>query len=151
LSLGATGGSVGVDDHVGSARGAVSATLAFRHMAVPVKLKSNAAALLQPGEQLQAVIRGQTLNPKAVPITPLRILFGPSNPYRVIIATDRRLLVCRGSRWTLTGVGDIVAEQPRRTRIGPATGLWYRTDALGERLYINHRFNDEVAAADAAS
>jgi hypothetical protein len=106
--------------------------VALRGVAAPAKLRTNAAALLPPGEKLQAVIRGQTLNPDTVPITPLRILFGPDNPYRVIIATDRRLLVCRGSRWTLAGIGEVVTEKTRLTRIGPASGKWDRTDSLDE-------------------
>ena len=36
------------------------------------------------------------------------------------------------------------------TKIGPASGLWYRTEALGERLYIHKRFHKDIAAADGA-
>jgi hypothetical protein len=45
------------------------------------RLVTNATALLGPGEHLQAAIWAQTLNPYWVPITPLRVLFGPTNPY----------------------------------------------------------------------
>jgi hypothetical protein len=41
-----------------------------------------------------------------------------------------------------------LAELPHQTLIGPAHGLWYRTNALGQRLYINYRFQKDVAAAD---
>jgi hypothetical protein len=37
---------------------------------------------------------------------------------------------------------------PRQTLIGPAHGLWYRVDSLGERLYINKRFHKDIRAAD---
>jgi hypothetical protein len=119
-------------------------------MDVPDQLKASAAALLGPGETLQAAIWAQTLNPYWVPITPLRVVLGPSSPYRVIVATDRRLLLLRGNRWRVRASREILAELPRRTRIGPAGGLWHRTDAFGEHLYIQRRFHREVASADAA-
>jgi hypothetical protein len=111
-------------------------------------LKRSAPALLRPEETLQAVVWGQTLNPYWVPITQLRVLLGPMSPYRAIVATDRRLVVFRGDRWRYRADDVTMAEFPRRTRIGPASGLWHRTDAFGERLYIQRRFYREVAAAD---
>lgn len=63
--------------------------------------------------------------------------------------TDRRILVCHSGRLRTTPVKDVVHELPRNTKIGPASGLWYKT-ALGERLYIHKRFHKDVAAAAAA-
>jgi hypothetical protein len=114
------------------------------------RLKTNATSLLEPRERMQAAIWAQTLNPYWVPITPLRVLFGPSNPYRVIVATDRRLLLYAGNRWRVGAIRELMSELPRRTRIGPAGGVWHRTDVFGERLYIQRRWHREVQAADAA-
>jgi hypothetical protein len=113
------------------------------------RLRTNATALLDPGERLQAAIWAQTLNPYSVPITPLRVLFGPNNPYRVIVATDRRLLLYGGNRWRVGSIREQMNELPRRTRIGPASGVWHRTDVFGERLYIQRRWHREVQVADA--
>jgi hypothetical protein len=115
------------------------------------RLKTNAAAPLDPGEQLQAAIWAQTLNPYQVPLTPLRVLFGPSDPYRVIIASDRRLLLYGGNRWRVGAIRELLAELPRTTQIGPASGVWHRTDVFSERLYIQRRWYGEVAASDAAA
>ena len=72
------------------------------------------------------------------------------NRYRAIIATDRRILVLDTGRWAMTKPKSVIRELPRATQIGPASGLWYRTDALGEKLYIHKRFHKDIAAADAA-
>ena len=34
--------------------------------------------------------------------------------------------------------------------IGPARGLWYKSERLGERLYVHKRFHKDIAQADAA-
>lgn len=81
------------------------------------KIRRNAAHLLDPGEQIQAVIHGQTLAP------------GPysSGGYVVFIATDRRILYCRGGWLRWSTVRNLICEFPRETRIGPAHGfLWYK-------------------------
>ncbi len=70
--------------------------------------------------------------------------------YRVVVVTDRRILVCKSGRFRVTPVNEVVRELPRSTRIGPASGLWYRCESLGQRLYINKRFHKDIAAADDA-
>jgi hypothetical protein len=44
-----------------------------------------------------------------------------------------------------------VRELPRATRIGPASGLWWKCESLGEKLYVHKRFHKDVEAADAAA
>lgn len=73
-----------------------------------------------------------------------------SNAYRVVVVTDRRIIVCKSGRFRITPVNDIVNELPRSTQIGPAKGIWYKTEALGERIYVAKRFHKDIAAADAA-
>ncbi len=53
-------------------------------------------------------------------------------------------------RWRVGSIQELLAELPRRTRIGPASGIWHRTDVFGERLYIQRRWHREVQAADDA-
>jgi hypothetical protein len=115
-------------------------------VAIRDKIRVNAAPLLQPGEEIQAVILAQTVSQYFVLISIWIIV--ASNAMRVIVVTDRRILPCRSGRIRQAPVGEVLAELPRQTLIGPAHGLWYRTNALGQRLYINRRFHGDVAAAD---
>ena len=75
-------------------------------------------------------------------------LFTSLFPRRIILATDRALVVVQGGRWRFT---------PRRvldrldidTRIGPLQGFWRSTTLNGRRLYVVPRSYPEVHAADA--
>ncbi len=117
-------------------------------MAIRDKLRKNAAPLLQPGETIQAVFPAQTVSAYFVLVSIWIIIF--ANAYRVVVVTDRRILVCRSGRFRITPVRAIEREIPRGTRIGEPTGLWWPCDSLGGRLYINRRFHKDVKAADAA-
>ena len=107
-------------------------------------IKSNAAALLAPGEQIEAVIPAQLSPPAARSFIP---------PQRVtLVATDRRILVCKSGRYRITPVSEVLAELPRDTQIGPVTGIWSQFKGLpmGMPLWIHRRFRNDVAAADSA-
>jgi hypothetical protein len=117
-------------------------------MALRDKLRQNAAPLLQPGETIQAVFCGQTVSAYFALISYWIIVF--ANAYRVVVVTDRRILVCRSGRFRITPVKAIERELPRGTRIGEPAGLWWPCDSLGRRLYIHRRFHKDVTAADAA-
>jgi hypothetical protein len=111
------------------------------------KMRSNASHLLQEGETVRAVFGGQTTSPYSPTLAYWIIII--KNSYRVVVVTDRRILVCQSGRFRSTTVNEVAEELPRETRIGPATGLWYRCDTLGERLYIHKRYHKDVATADA--
>jgi hypothetical protein len=117
-------------------------------MAIRETITANAAHLLQPGEVVQAVIPAQTTSQWFALISYWIVIF--RNAYRVIVVTDRRILVCSSGRFRMTPVNQILRELPRATIIGPPKGLWYRCDHLGERLYINKRFHKDVRTADGA-
>jgi hypothetical protein len=111
-------------------------------MAIRDTLRVNAAHLLKPGEVIQAVFSATMTSP----------WFGPLvwiSGYRAIVVTDRRILVCRSGRFTDGPVGNVIRKLPRNTRIGPAKGIWFRCEALGERLYIGQLFHKDIAEADA--
>jgi hypothetical protein len=110
------------------------------------KITKNVQPLLQPGETIQAVFAAQSTSQWFALISIWIIVI--KNSYRSVIVTDRRILVCRAGRLTLGAVKGVLRELPRATQIGPASGLWYKTDALGETLYIHKRFHKDVAAAD---
>jgi hypothetical protein len=116
-------------------------------VAIRDQLRKNAAPLLQPGESIQSVFAAQTVSQYFALISYWIIIF--KNAYRVVVVTDRRILVCSSGRLRVTPVKAVMREIPRQTVIGPAHGLWYRTEVLGEKLYINKRFHKDIAAADA--
>ena len=118
-------------------------------MAIRDKIRANAAHVLHPGEQIQAVIPAQITSGWMALISYWIIII--RGAYRVVIATDRRILVCKSGRMRMTPVNEVLREGPRATLIGPPSGLWYRTDALGERLYIHKRFHKDIREADALS
>lgn len=118
-------------------------------MAIRDTIRATAARLLEPGETIQAVIPAQTINAWLGLLVYWIIVF--NSPYRVIIVTDQRILVCRSSRFRIAHVTEVLHVLPRATQIGPPTGLWYRYEGLGERLYIHRRFHVDVLAADSAA
>jgi hypothetical protein len=105
-------------------------------LAIRDKLRENAAHHLQPGETIQSVFCAQTTSQYFALISYWIILL--SNAYRVVVVTDRRILVCKSGRLRMTPVNDI----------GPPSGLWWRCETLGERFYIHKRFHKDVNAAD---
>lgn len=115
-------------------------------MALREKLTEKAQELLEPGEQVQAVVPGQKLSPWWL-VTVVGAAF--LQEYRVIVATDRRILVIRSSKVSYAALKEIMAEQPRETRIGPPTGSWWKCESLGVPLYVHKKFHGDVEAADA--
>jgi hypothetical protein len=122
------------------------------------QLTAQAGPLLQPGEQVQAISWGQVVRPSFGPLASFRVLWstllGRESVYRVVVATDRRILVCRGGKFRKALLPVVLAELPRKPALGPARhlmfGLWHYIDVPDERIYIA-RWLDETAKADAAS
>ncbi|MEM9611620.1 MAG: hypothetical protein AAF962_22555 [Actinomycetota bacterium] len=125
-------------------------------MAIRDKIQTNAQPHLQPGEQVQAVWAGQThsqwlLLVLILVFLPLVIWFLFANRYRTVVATDRRILVLDSGHWTMTKANSVVAELPRQTPVGPASGLWFKSQTLGSSMYVHKRFHKDIAEADAAA
>lgn len=118
-------------------------------IAVRDKIRENAAPYLQPGEQIQAAYAGQTFSQYWALLSVLILLI--KNGYRAVVVTDRRIIVFNTGKFSQAVVKNVVRELPRATVVGPATGLWYRTEALGERLYFNKRFHKDINGADGAT
>ena len=117
-------------------------------MAIRDKMRRNSESLLQPGEQVQAVFGAQTASNYLMMLGVLPFLL--VNQYRVVVVTDRRILVARSGRLTTTPVRDVLRELPRKTKIGPTSGIWWMSSSLGEPLRVHKRFHKDVDAADAA-
>jgi hypothetical protein len=116
-------------------------------MAIRDKMRARAAHVIQDGETIQQVFAAQTMSAYWSLLTYWVIVF--KNAYRAVVVTDRRILVCHSGRVSVTNVKDVIRELPRQTQIGPASGLWYKCDTLGERLYIHKRFHKDIGQADA--
>ncbi|HEV3226717.1 MAG TPA: DUF2510 domain-containing protein [Acidimicrobiales bacterium] len=116
-------------------------------MAIRDSMRANAAPYLQPGETVQAVFAAQTTSQWFALISYWIIII--TNAYRVVVVTDRRIMVCKSGRFRMTPVNSVLRELPRATRIGPFDGrLWYKSESLGERLYIARRFQKDIDLAD---
>jgi len=117
-------------------------------MANRIRLRSSAVPLIQPGETIQAVFQAQTVS-QYLGLAWLW-LFILQHAYRVVLVTDRRILVCFAGRFRPALVRGMEREVPRATRIGTPHGFWWRCDSPGERLYVHRRFHEDVRKADDA-
>ncbi|MGE0880782.1 MAG: hypothetical protein AB7L13_20390 [Acidimicrobiia bacterium] len=117
-------------------------------MAIRDKMRANAQSVLEPGETVQQVFGAQRTSGWMALISFWIIII--RSTYRVVVVTDRRILLCESGRITTTPVKKVINAVPRATRLGPPTGLWYKTAALGETIYVHKRFHKDIEAADAA-
>jgi hypothetical protein len=116
-------------------------------MALRDKLQERVQPLLDPGEQVQAVVPAQTgMNPMAVLLVGA-LIATLVNKYWLIVATDRRIVVMKQSKLRMAPKG-VDRELPRATQLGPVSGLWGKSEALGQRTYIHKRFHKDVEQAD---
>ena len=116
-------------------------------MALRDKLRAAAEPHLEPGEQIQAVFAASAANPMWSLLSYWIIIV--KDAYRAIAVTDRRIIVFRTSRLRFTKFKRVERVLPRATRLGEPSGLNWRTDALGETMWINKRFHKDVRQADA--
>ncbi|MDQ2983941.1 MAG: hypothetical protein M3R70_08485 [Actinomycetota bacterium] len=113
------------------------------------KIRESAAPFVEQGETIQAVFNAQTgPNPNWVFLTPIIMFFAK---YVVVVVTDRRILILRASAFRPTVAKSVAGELPRRTKLGPLSGLWGSIDLDGTRYWVHRRFFKDVDAADAAS
>jgi hypothetical protein len=118
-------------------------------LAIRDSMNRSAEQYLRPGEQIQAVFGAQTASPLMVPLVGVLITL-IINKYRMFVVTDQRILVLDTGKWGMTKARGILAELPRSTRLGPATGIWYPIDTGQEKLRVHRRFFKDIAAADGA-
>jgi hypothetical protein len=111
------------------------------------KIIENSQKFLEPGETVEAVMVGQKISGWWGLLTYFWVFW---NRFDAVIVTQKRILVLDCGKWTTGTPKSVLRELPRNTRIGPASGLWWKCTSLGEKLYIHKRFHKDVAAADAA-
>ena len=115
-------------------------------VAIREKIKEKAQGLLEPGEQIQAVIPAQTRNGWLGALGIIWLIF--TNRYRPVVVTDRRIAITDSGKWAMAKPTTIVASLPRNTQIGPASGIWWKSTTLGQTLYVHKRFHKDVELAD---
>ena len=116
-------------------------------MALRDKLAERVTPYLEPGEQVRHVFMGQTgPSPWLGILSWWIVLF--AGKYYVFVATDRAILVLRASKFITSKPKEIEARLPRATQLGPMSGLWAETHALGQRVWVHKRFHKDVLAAD---
>jgi hypothetical protein len=76
------------------------------------------------------------------------LVYTGSYKRRILLATDRSLVVLAGGRFRFTP-RSVLSRLDLETRIGPLQGLFLRTEVDGRRLYVVARSSPEVHAADA--
>jgi hypothetical protein len=119
-------------------------------MALRDKLRQRAQPMLEPGEGIQSVFLVQTgPNPNLLFLTYLISFF---STYKVVVVTDRAVVVLSASMWRPTFPKAVAERLPRQTQIGPTSGaLWSKTGLPGEKTtWVHRRFYKDVQAADAA-
>jgi hypothetical protein len=113
-------------------------------------MRNSAAPYLKPGETVQAIFGAQTASNYA--LLGGWILFIVLNNYRIVAATNERILVLDAGKWSMARARGVVMELPRSTRIGPTSGaLWHRVEVGSETLRVHRRFFKDIEAADAAA
>ena len=115
-------------------------------IAIRERIIENVQPLLEPGEQIQAVIPAQTKSGWLGALGGILLIF--FNRYRPVVVTDRRIVITDAGRWAQSKPKTIVASVPRSTQIGPPSGLWWKSSSLGQPLFINKRFHKDVEQAD---
>src|SRR5580704_502982 len=115
-------------------------------MALRDSMRTSAAAYLQPGEPLQAVIGAQTASPLLAGLTGV-FVFLSLNRYRMLAVTPNRIVVLDTGKMSMAKARGVVMELPRSTRLGPATGVWHQIPAGDETLRVHRRFFKDVEAA----
>jgi hypothetical protein len=110
-------------------------------------MRESAAPYVQPGENIQAVFGAQTTSQYLAGLTGW-IVFFAINRYRIVVPTDRRILVLDAGKTSMKKARGIVAELPRSTQLGPPTGVWHAIPVAGERLRVHRRFFKDIQQAD---
>ena len=121
------------------------------------KLRERAQPFLEPGEQVQQVFQAQGGLPPYLANLPLFGALGAllqgAVVRRVIVVTDRAILLLDADKMNGTKPKALVSRLPRSTRIGPVRrGVpWTPIQLDGSRLWVHTRFQPDVQAADAAT
>ena len=116
-------------------------------MALRDSMRDSAAPYLRPGETVQAVLGAQTASQLLAAVGGF-FMFLHLNRYRILVITPQRVLILDAGRDNMRTARGVVAELPRSTRLGPASGLSHVIPAARENLRVHRRFFKDIEAAD---
>ena len=106
--------------------------------------------MLDAGENIQEVFPATTMGLLMTALLD-RVLFFMPSTHRVVVVTDRRIAVFRSGKFTQGNPKKLLRSVDRSTKIGPAKGVTYKTNVLGEKMFVHRRFHKDVESADARS
>jgi hypothetical protein len=113
-------------------------------MAIRDKIRDQAAAHLEPGEQIQAVFAGQTHSQYLLMFG--GILFLLLNSYRCVVVTDRRVAVFDAGKLGMSKPRQLIASLPRTTDLGAPSGIWHVVELNGEAIRVHRRFHKDIVS-----
>jgi hypothetical protein len=116
-------------------------------MALRDTMRASVTPYLRSDETVQAVLGGQTKSQWLMPLTGF-IGFMFINRYRIVVATQQRVLVLDAGRTSMKKAQGLVAELPRSTRLGPGSGAWQPITLGQEKIRVHRRFFKDIEAAD---
>jgi hypothetical protein len=115
------------------------------------KVRDRVRALVDDGEVVQAAF------PAHIGPTPWlggaigAVVYAFVAKFRIIVATDRSIIVMRASWYRPKTPQEVLERLPRDTRLGPFEGkVWGKVHVAGERHWVHRLYRSEVTAADAA-
>jgi|ERR1700688_797110 len=113
------------------------------------KLTRNVQAFLEPGEEVQAVFIAQTgASPHWVWLTGRAARIW-TNPRRIIVSTERAIVVLNAGKTTTAQVTGVRTRLPRQTMIGPPQGRRWSWFQLGdERMWTYSRWYPDIRHID---
>jgi hypothetical protein len=120
-------------------------------MVTPEKLAKRVQLYLQPGEEVRQAFLGQRgPSPYAWVVMWLLAAFVP---LRIVVVTDRAILLLRASKLPYArpkALRALLARLPRQMQLGPVRGAWSRVRVGPEELWVSRPFHRQVTAADEA-
>ena len=119
-------------------------------MALRDAMLKSSAQYLEPSETVDAVFGAQTTSQYLYVLTG-GLIFLIINRYRIGVVTQQRILILDAGKMGMRKARGVVAELPRSTQLGPASGIWHIIPANGEDLHVHRRFFKDLDAADAAT
>jgi hypothetical protein len=117
-------------------------------MALRDKLAERVRPMLEPGEQVQEVFITQTGPSPYWAVLTYLIFFAVKR--RIIVVTDRAIVIVRAGTFMGTTAKEVIGRLPRATRLGPVSGLWAKITINGERNWVHKRFHGDINRADSA-
>jgi hypothetical protein len=108
-------------------------------MAMADKIIQRAQEHVEPGEIIQGAFAAQ-----------MTITNRGGDPYRIVVATDRRFLLFQSGRISQTVIKRLIGESSRDQLLGEPSGMFYNVTVGEETMKVNFRYFAQVRTIDGA-